>query len=641
MRRVLSSFFIGSCFIGLFVGCANKGGGPQGGPRDVTAPTELSCSPQRNATNARPKEVELSFNEYIQLRNAQKNIVLSPPQAIPPTIQANGKKVTVTFNDSLLPNTTYSINFTSAIADLNEGNVLEGYSYAFSTGNEIDTMQVSGTVLDAQTLNPLSSMTVGLYDANPSRADSIGPRFQMPLRVARTDSAGNFTIRNVKQGTYHIYALKDGNADFLMSDGESFAFLDSTITTHATSVNRADTLRILPDSLNPDSMTKAQRKAFYKHLADSSLTLDSLKRDTIIHSTRTRFLPDNLLLLASVKKISHQKVAKTLRPQADIVQILLAEPVHNPTSEHLLSQDDTPADSAAFSVRKNTTGDTISVFLLDSSFITSPEVHLVLNYEKPDSTHTLQPATDTLKAKYNQKQLTKQLAKLRELGQPQFLNLSLPDNDIPIYLPYVISAPYPISSIDTSRVHFESTTDSIWFPEPIDSIHSLDTFFVSWNPERQYRVIFDSAAVTALNGTHNKRLESEFSIIASDKFCNLRVFVNAPDVPNLSKAVLQLLSDKDEVVRQRPINPAAIQNGILFDFISPGDYFLRMFIDANGDGSYTSGDFDANRQPETTYYMHDGMTLRANWDVEQEWTPDIQNVVRMKPKKLIQKDDNK
>ena len=229
--------------LALMAGCANRGGGPQGGPKDLTPPKAASMTPENNATNVSKKKIELQFNEFVEVKSAQQKVIVSPPQKIPATIQANGKKVTIEFADSLIPNTTYTIDFTDALRDLNEGNVLDGFTYAFSTGNEIDTMQISGRVLNAMDLNPLSGVQVGIYETN-LKGDSTGPLYQMPLRITKTDSTGHFTIKNIKDGTYDIYALEDKNSDYILTKGECFGFIDNSVKTAVESIERRDTVRI-------------------------------------------------------------------------------------------------------------------------------------------------------------------------------------------------------------------------------------------------------------------------------------------------------------------------------------------------------------------------------------------------------------
>ncbi|MEG2848861.1 MAG: Ig-like domain-containing protein, partial [Bacteroidales bacterium] len=172
-------------------------------------------------------KIVITFNEYIQLKDAVKNIVLSPPQKKKPITKIKGKTIVVTFPQDLDSATTYSINFGSAIADNNEGNILENFVYSFSTGNSIDSMLMSGTVVDYATLLPMSDITIALY-ANPTDSCVFNT---LPSAVARNDKWGYFCVRNLKKIPYAVYAFKDDNGNNKYDSGsEQIGFLDSLFT---------------------------------------------------------------------------------------------------------------------------------------------------------------------------------------------------------------------------------------------------------------------------------------------------------------------------------------------------------------------------------------------------------------------------
>lgn len=609
----------------LLMSCANKGSGPQGGPMDKVAPQERTCSPKRNAVNARPKKVELTFDENIQLKDVQKNIVVSPPQEIAPSITANGKRLTVEFADTLRAGTTYTIDFGNAIRDLNEGNVLSGYTYAFSTGASIDSMEVSGTVLDAQTLSPLDGMVVGLYEPfDTARQDSVGPRYKMPARVARTDENGRFTLRNVKRGQYDVFALKDINSDYLFTDGEMFAWLDSSITTWAENVETRDTLRSLADSARDDK--------------DSASRL----ADSIVIRQETRFYPNDLLLLASTNKYSRQRVVKTQRPLANRVDIYMQD-LTDRAPQISLSEGNGHSWITAY----NATNDTIRMWLSDSASIWTEELTLTVTYERQDSAGTLETVTDTVKGRYNIKNLKKQEEKARHSENANSVKLNLPGNKVQAWAAARISAAGPMKSVDASKIHVMVTADSVWEEvkavdmtySPTDTLNSVFDdvqLHAKWADDMRYKVVVDSGAVMTLDGKVNRQQQSEWTVDGEENYANLVVFVvpenDASLTERLPKARLQLLSDHDEVVMEAPYE----KDGTRFEHVTPDNYFLRMYIDDDGNGRYTPGDWTKNRKPESTYYMKEGMKLRANWDVEQEWNPNSNGIETMKPKVLLE-----
>ena len=192
----------------LLVACASIGS-PEGGPRDYTPPQVVKTSPAPGALNFKGNKVEITFDEIVNLKDQQKKVIISPAPRTMPLIRSMGKKVTVEFRDPLEENTTYVIDFSNAIEDNNESNQLDGYTFAFSTGDQIDTLAVSGIVLRAKDLEPMQHIIVGLHSNLDDTAFT-----HVPLeRVSRTNDRGKFTIRNLKPGNYHIFALSDMDGD--------------------------------------------------------------------------------------------------------------------------------------------------------------------------------------------------------------------------------------------------------------------------------------------------------------------------------------------------------------------------------------------------------------------------------------------
>ena len=179
--------------------CANMSR-PTGGPKDETPPVYIKSNPLPNECNFNNKRIEIEFDEIVQVDKPSEKVIISPPQLSMPKIQAQGRKVRVELQDSLLPNTTYTIDFGDAIVDNNEKNALQGFSISFSTGAERDSLQVSGILLNAADLEPITGMMVGLYSNLDDSAFTT-----LPLeRVTTSDARGHFVIRNLKPIPYRI-----------------------------------------------------------------------------------------------------------------------------------------------------------------------------------------------------------------------------------------------------------------------------------------------------------------------------------------------------------------------------------------------------------------------------------------------------
>ena len=181
-----------SSLLFIISSCARMGE-PDGGWYDEAPPKVIGASPADKAIDVNSKKVVISFDEFIKLENASEKVVVSPPQLEVPEIKGQGKSISVKLLDELKPNTTYTIDFSDAISDNNEGNPLGNYTYSFSTGNHIDTMEVAGYVLEAENLEPIKGILVGLYS---NQNDTAFQKLPM-LRVSRTDSRGHFSIKGV------------------------------------------------------------------------------------------------------------------------------------------------------------------------------------------------------------------------------------------------------------------------------------------------------------------------------------------------------------------------------------------------------------------------------------------------------------
>ena len=181
------------------VSCANMA--PlAGGPKDEKAPVLLNTTPADNSRNFSGDRVTFYFDEFIQLKNAQQKLLVSPPMNEAPELRAKNRELTVVFKSQPEPNTTYTLNFGDAIADLNEGNSIQNFIFTFSTGSTADSLKASGRVINSFTLEPEKNVSVFLYN---TKRDSL-PYVAVPYYVTRTDNMGYFNFINVKEGFYHI-----------------------------------------------------------------------------------------------------------------------------------------------------------------------------------------------------------------------------------------------------------------------------------------------------------------------------------------------------------------------------------------------------------------------------------------------------
>lgn len=604
--------------------CANPGSGPDGGPYDETPPRILQTTPLLGAQNHHQAKVTLTFDEFVKLENAAEKIIVSPPQIETPEIKTLGRKISVELLDSLHENTTYTIDFSDAITDNNEGNPMGHFTFYFSTGNRLDTMEVSGHVLTANDLEPVKGILVGLHSDTTDTAFTSLP-FQ---RVARTDGNGRFVIKGIAPGNYRIYALKDMDGDFKMAPGEELAFSRQLIT--------------------PSS---------FLDLRYDTLWTDTLRYDTIVPVNFTHYLPDDLVLLCFQEVNTHRNLLKTQRDEPEWFRVYFTAPSSNIPTIQGLNFDATHA----FIEQRSKGNDTITYWLRDLQQIpcidTLQLAYTYLAYN--DSTNSEVMRTDTLelipkntmarrikKQEEEMKKWEKDREKRHKRGDysqetPPIEYLKLeglvgriaPDQNLTIRLKE------PAISIDTSRFHFFLKEDTLQKEAPfrIDPIEGqlLEySFKAEWRPGKQYTLTIDSAAIKGLSGKVNKKTEQNITIPKMEEFG--AIFFLLPDADSCAR--VQLLSGKDKIYRQVPITHGRAD----FFYLPPGNYYARIFYDRNGNGTWDTGCYSENRQAEEVYYFPQQMEVRANWDIEQTWRIQELPLTQQKPQELIkQKEDTK
>jgi hypothetical protein len=227
MKRFIIFFLVCVALtrVPFITGCANIIP-PSGGPKDTLPPVLVYADPQIRSLNVSPKQIILMFDEYIDLKDIHKNLLVSPVPKQMPTVTSHLKTITITMKDTLQPNTTYSLNFGKAVTDVNEGNIYRNFTYIFSTGNYIDSLSYSGRVILANSGKPDSTLIVMLH---PQLFDSAVAK-ERPRYIARLDSSGNFTFKNIKPDIYTLYALNDESGSHqYTSKSETFAFADSPV----------------------------------------------------------------------------------------------------------------------------------------------------------------------------------------------------------------------------------------------------------------------------------------------------------------------------------------------------------------------------------------------------------------------------
>ena len=221
MKQLFRVLFSVTIIIFLTSNCARKGR-PSGGLKDSIAPLMITAKHPYKSINFNSKKIELSFDEYVTLKNINQQLVISPPLKYLPIItpqSSPSKKITIKLTDTLKPNTTYTLNFGNSIQDNNEGNKLERFKYLFSTGSYIDSLKIRGTILDAYNKEFNKNINVLLYKVDSTFNDSIVYK-QKPNYVTSTLDSTLFNITNIQKGRYLLVALKDNANNYLFNPNE-------------------------------------------------------------------------------------------------------------------------------------------------------------------------------------------------------------------------------------------------------------------------------------------------------------------------------------------------------------------------------------------------------------------------------------
>lgn len=609
--------------------CANRGQGPQGGPRDTIPPVVVKETPMNGVLMYKEKSIEITFDEYIQLDDIQNNVLISPPQQSAPEVKAVGKKVSVVFQEDLQDSTTYTINFGAAICDYNEKTPLEGYVFAFSTGDHIDSLAISGRVYDPSTLNPMPAVMVGIHRNMHDSALSTIPF----ARVTRTDTEGRFTIHNIQPGSYRLYALNDISRDYIYQPGEALAFYDSIVTPTFEVEMHSDT--IWRDTLGIDPLTGD--------------TLFTRQMDSVYVHPVTHFYPDSLVLWCFEEaKQRHyfqgahreEQHAFTLifsAPQDSMPQILALRP----SQVDSLAKDSGWVDFSDYTLlQASERFDTITYWLTDSVAIRMDSIYMQMQYMVTDSLYNMVSQTDTVLAVYRRPRMSDKAREAIERRKRE-RKLELKTNTsstFDIYDTIRITSTFPLDSVHDSLFHLSHKVDTLFKPIPFeiqkkDSLAMMLYVIAKLQPEQSYRLKIDSAACKDIYGVSNDSIVQSIKLKSTNDYSSLRVKMMHFD-PRMR---IQLMDDKEKVLKELP----AVEEGSLFSYLKPTTYYLRMYIDEDGDGQWTTGDWLLKRQPEPIYYYPKRLKLRANWDFEEQFDHLTRPQVDSKPRALRAKKNNK
>ena len=605
-RNIFKREWFGIMVVALCIyACANRGY-PEGGPKDETPPQVVEEVPLSYTTNFKAKRVNIYFDEFVQLNDINNKFIFSPPVKKDPKVSLKGKYVQVAIPDSLRENTTYSLDFADAIVDNNESNPLGFYRYVFSTGERIDTLELGGTVVNAESYEPVMGVLVALYEKS---GDSI-PLKELPDYIARTDSSGNFRLTNLREGHYRVMAIEDANRDKMYTpESEMFAWMDTTVFPVVEPATRVDTF----------------------HVIEKIVEADTILRDSIVRTDYLAYGPSNLYLRLFLEKLTQLYLVEDDRKEREQLNFIFSIPGENGLEVTLwdtLATEPLPQD---WYFKEHSAGnDTLTLWIKDSTVYKKDTLNVILSYMRSDSTGQWERYSDTARYTFRAKEKKEGKSKKKDEDALKVEFLEIKSN---------ISSDLDLGArlyLEFSRPINKSTLDSIRVLEKVDTVYQLIPFQVvedslrvrrvfvdaAWKAGGEYQLQIDSATIYDIYGRFNDKLEKKFKVRTEEYYGKIMVNVRGVDCPTIVQ-LYKAENGKSEngkrtynVVQSKVVE----QDGeVVFPLLPEGKYCVRAILDRNGNGVWDTGLYLKHRQPEEIVYLRGEIAVKQNFDVEQDF----------------------
>jgi hypothetical protein len=590
----------------LFNGCA-KVGAPTGGLKDLDPPVYLEGSPENRSINFNGKDIEITFNEYIQLKDQNKELMISPPLKKRPIVRIRDKSIRVILNNELLPQTTYTVNFGNSISDINEGNILPDFEFVFSTGNTIDSLSVIGKALNAFDKKPSKEeVLVMLYE---NLADSA-PLLEIPRYIGKAGRSGLFSINNIRADTFRILALIDANNNRIYDPGiESVGFLDSLLIISPGNVKPVTFIRDTVKIIHP--ATKAGRTGKKAVAQKADTTIAPGKKLNALDVSLVYFQEESSkVFLDTRNRETREKLYFTFtRPPHDEVKIT---PVNF------------KPDHDWFIKEASRRSDTLTYWITDTLIARQDTLRFSLAYSTTDSAGHFVERTDTITLKYQKvEEKTNAARKGRSAAVTvQKLSLGLASSIAnrgvqDLNKPIIFSSARPLGNVNPGNIELYRTEDSLAVKQPFTVIQ--DTFDIrafkiksEWQEDLQYKLLLKPGVVSDIYGLTNDSLELTFATQKADYYGRILVNIDSEHFPLL----LQLMDDKEKLMDQKIVTQAGVT---VFDYLTPRKYILKAVYDENKNMRWDTGSYLKKIQPEKVYYHIMTDAVRSNWDHEVTW----------------------
>ncbi len=563
--------------------CANAVA-PTGGPKDNTPPRVVEVVPVNQSTNFSGKKIEITFDEYITLENANQNVLISPPLSEKPDIKLKNKTVVVKFKENLAPNTTYTINFGSAIKDLHEGNLFKDYVYSFSTGDHIDTLAIAGKVLDAAEKKPVENAYVGLYAGDRDNLDSL-PMTVAPNYITKTDKEGHFRLAGLADKKYLVFAIKDVNSNLYFDQpNEEVAFLDTLV--QASCLQKP--APIVPDSTVMDT------------LAMQVDTLAKVKDSVDFESKTTTMYEQNALNL-TLYMFTEVDSTQVLLEKKLIEEGLLRFVFRHPAQDAAIMTPEMLPDSFNLVTRHSVAYDTVWWYFTPN---VKDSLWVQVKYD------TLINDSTRYSLKFKDKKIrNKKPETLKVRNNLQGRDGIIPGEDLIL----TFSEPIVRYAMRDSSV-FKCDTLIYYDTLAFEQADEKGLKYRLTNPiSTDYRYGFEvpDSVFFGIRGRTNERIKADFHVLNDDEYGNIYITVVPPK--GMKQVVVQLADESGKVLKEQIVSQ---KEEVMFDFLMPAKYKLRAILDADGNGKWSTGNYHCHTLPETVIEYKDALDLKAGWDID-------------------------
>ena len=570
----------------LIAGCA-KVSAPAGGLRDKTPPVIVRSIPVNGSKFFTGKKFEITFNEYVVLDKINEKFMVSPPMKKKPEVSIKGKSIVVEYEDELKDSTTYSFNFQDAVKDLNEGNVYDNLQFVFSTGPEIDSLSVTGNVLNAFVLDVPDNPLILLYrDLSPSAVKE-----SLPDYISRSDKNGYFRINNVREGKYRLYALKDqdNSMNFNLRD-EEMAFLNE------------------PVEVSPS-------KNYFPVI-----------KDTARVKKPTGKTADTAVLKGDYKFIlfRHERKINYLASSTRSMPYLLSYELALPPGDRVFDFSIPGVPENSYFVEKSKNNDTLHVWLTDSTLYSTQLINTIITYPYTDTTGVIISREDTIAMRF----LAPRSARTRVKPTPYTVKSNLSGTPLRPGEKIVFNSPTPLKPPDTSKIRIYELkgTEKITVPYSFvrDTANSCRIIMnVDLAQGKQYLYIADSAAFGNIYGEYSDSTGNKISLREEKSFGKLILNIKGYE----GSRIIQLLDKNEKMVRETIMSSDGKTE---FPLLDKGLYRVRVIYDFNNDGKWTTGNFNFGLQPEPVSFYPREIEIKEDWVVDQDWDISARNAKKLK-----------